>query len=111
MTVDTPIQATNDFLLHWQNMLKAACDNLMTAKQRQAQYADQHRKEVEFHVNNKVLLSTKHIHNPVDRNRPTAKFAPKFIGPYRVAQVISKVTYKLDLPSTLPVHLFFTYHC
>ena len=32
VNIDTPVQATNDFLLHWQNMLKVAKDNLITAK-------------------------------------------------------------------------------
>ena len=88
-------------------MLKIAKDNLIVAKQRQSQYADQHRRELVFKVNDKVLLSTKHINDPVDKNRPTKKLAPKFIGPYKISKVISKVAYKLELPSTLRIHPVF----
>ena len=40
ITPNTPVEATNEFLLHWNNMLKIAKDNLIIAKQRQQQYAD-----------------------------------------------------------------------
>ena len=104
---DTPVEATNEFLLHWQNMLKIAADNLMVAKQRQTQYANQHRKELEFKIGEKVLLSAKHINNPVDKGRPTRKLAPRFIGPYKISKIISKVAYKLDLPNNLKIHPVF----
>src|ERR671924_347543 len=92
------------FLYHWQTMIKVAKDNLTVAKQRQAQYTNQHRRELEFKVGDKVLLSTKNINNPIDKNHPIQKLTPKFIGPYIVAKAISKVAYKLELPTNMRIH-------
>jgi hypothetical protein len=84
-----------------------AKDALIEAQDRQTKYADQHRRHEEFKIGDKVLLSTKNIQHPTDKNRPTRKLTPKFIGPYDIADVISPVAYKLDLPSTLKIHPVF----
>ena len=53
------------------------------------------------------MLSTKHIQTSVDRNQPTRKLTPKFIGPYRIIEQISQTAYKLDLPVDLRIHPVF----
>ena len=53
------------------------------------------------------MLSTKHIQTPTDKNRPTQKLTPKFIGPYDIIDVISPVVCKLDLPCTWRIHPVF----
>src|SRR5438132_11597111 len=87
--------------------MKIAKDTLMEAQQRQSTYANQHRCHLEFKVGDRVLLSTRHINNPVDKQRPTRKLSPKFIGSYTVAAVISKTAYKLDLPVEFRIHPVF----
>lgn len=103
----TQVAATDDFIEHWNNMINIAKDTLVVAQQRQSQYANNHRRHVEFKIGDKVLLSTKNINNPIDKNRPTRKLAPKYIGPYIIEAIISKTAYKLELPTELKIHPVF----
>ena len=70
-------------------------------------YANQHCHHLKFKIGDKVLLSIKNINNPVDKNRPTRKLSPSFIGPYTITEVISTTAYKLDLPSSLKIYPVF----
>ena len=80
--------------------LEQATKNLEQAQQRQAHFANQHRKEVEFAVGDKVFLSTRDLHL---RHR-APKLDPKFIGPYEVTKRVGKVSYQLALPDTMRIH-------
>ena len=99
MTQPSQVPAANDFREHWETMIKIVKDFLMEAQDRQTKYANQHRCHLEFKVGDQVLLSMRNINNPVDQNRPTKKLT--------VFKVISTMTYKLDLPPTIKIHLAF----
>ena len=43
----------------------------------------------------------------MDRNRPTRKLTPRYLGPYIISAIISSTAYKLDLPATLRIHPVF----
>src|SRR6185369_5885441 len=103
----TSVETTNEFLNQWKTMMEIAKDNLMLAQQHQTEQANKHRRYEEYNVGDKVLLSTRHINNPVDKNRPTRKLSPKFIGPYRIIKKVSVTAYKLDLPNTFRIHPVF----
>src|SRR5271170_872691 len=107
METSNHVPAASDFLDHWNNMIKIAKDTLLESQDRQTKYVNQHRRHLEFKIGDKVLLSTKNINNPVDKNRPTRKLTPKFIGPYTISAVISKTAYKLDLPEIMRIHPVF----
>lgn len=89
------------FLHHLMNKAKKF---LYAAQQRQKAYADQHRSFIKFHVSDSVLLSTKNI---VLKMPGSAKFLPKFIGPFTINKIINEVAYKLDLPPELRIHNVF----
>ena len=88
-------------------MMKIAKDSLMEAQDRQAKYANQHRRHQEFKEGDQVLLSMHNINNPVDRNRLTKKLTNRFAGPYTIIKAISTTAYKLDLPNTMKIHPVF----
>jgi hypothetical protein len=90
-------QSAADMLADLYADIEQATLNLKQAQQRQATYANQHRREVEFKVGDKVLLSTANLKN--EERAP--KLAPKFIGPFKITRVVSKVAYQLQLPSTM----------
>ena len=84
--------------------LNRAKEHLAKAQARQRTFADQHRKESEFQVGEKVWLSTANLRMP---SGITRKFAHKRIGPYEILQKISPVAYKLKLPRRLRIHPVF----
>jgi hypothetical protein len=107
MTQPSHVPAANDFIDHWNAMMKIAKDSLMEAQDRQTKYANQHRRHQEFKEGDQVLLSMRNINNPVDRQRPTKKLTNRFAGPYTITKVISATAYKLDLPATMKIHPVF----
>ncbi len=109
MAMETPsnVKAANDFIEHWDTMIKTAKDNLQDAQERQTKYANQHRRHSEFELGDKVLLSTRNITTVVDKRRPTQKLTLKYIGPFKVIQVVSTMSYKLELPETMKIHPVF----
>jgi len=83
--------------------LALAHTNIGRAQQRQARYADQHRRAVTFRVGDSVLLSTAHLKMIGDDKR-TPKFACKYFGPFKVKRVANANAYELDLPASLRIH-------
>jgi len=83
--------------------LEQATKNLEQAQQRQAHFANKHRKEVELEIGDKVFLSTRDLH--IRHRAP--KLDPKFIGPYQITKRVGKVAYELALPDTMKIHPVF----
>jgi hypothetical protein len=83
--------------------LARAHTNLEKAQQRQAKYADRHRRAVTFRVGDKVLLSTAHL-KLLGSEKRTPKFTYKYLGPFQVKRVINANAYELDLPPQLQIH-------
>ena len=83
--------------------LTRAQANIKTAQERQAHYADQHRRDVTFKVGDRVLLSSKNLQLLGDAKR-TRKFTSRFIGPYSITRVINDNAYELQLPPNLRIH-------
>ena len=68
-------------------------------------YADRRRSEVnEYKVEDLVMLSTKDLKYQIARRR-TEKLMERFVGPYKVQKIVSLNTVKLELPSTVKIHL------
>ena len=103
----TNVPAADDFAQHWENMINMAKDALMIAQDRQSKYANQHRRHLTYQVGDKVMLSARNINNPVDKQRPTRKLSPKYLGPYTITDIISPTAYRLDLPANMRIHNVF----
>jgi hypothetical protein len=76
---------------------------------RMKQYADQKRRDLEFVVGEQVLLFTKYLRLRLLResSKYTAKLMPRYIGPYAIEAEVGKVSYRLELDTTMKVHLVF----
>lgn len=72
-------------------------ENLKIAQSRQKKNADENRREEEYEVGDKVLLSTADLKYTEGQK----KLLDKQIGPYEIIQKISAVAYKLLLPTRL----------
>ena len=66
-------------------------------------YMDRGRKETEvWKKRDRVLLSTKDL---VFKERPTKKLTERYVGPYMIEEVVLSNAVKLQLPSSMRIHL------
>jgi len=67
-------------------------------------YADKKRLEAEeYKVEDLVMLSTKDLKYQLVRRR-TEKLTERFVGPYKIKEIVSSNAVKLELPSTVRIH-------
>ncbi len=76
---------------------------MRAAQERQARYANMNRRDYEFEVGDKVLLSSQHLRLPEAENA-RRKLEPRFHGPYKIIEVVSPVAYRLELPASYRIH-------
>jgi hypothetical protein len=99
LTLDHAPEASLTFTSQMQASWHEARDSLSFAQSEYAQYANAFRQIREFQAGDLVLLK---------RNRDFTKKSPKLksprIGPFRIAEKHSPVTYKLDLPASMRIH-------
>ena len=68
-------------------------------------YADRRRSEVnKYKVEDLVISSAKDLKYQMVRRR-TEKLTERFVGPYKVQNIVSSNIVKLELPSTVKIHL------
>jgi hypothetical protein len=77
--------------------------NLHKAQEQQKKYADQHRRDEQFVVGERVYLDT----SDITFTEGSKKLLPKFIGPFKVLKVVSKVAYQIELPDKFRQHNVF----
>ena len=87
------IQKTGDNVKLIRSKLKAAQD-------RQKSYVDQHRREMEYNVGDKVFLRVSPWKG-VLRFGKKGKLSPRYIGPYEIVARIGPLVYRLALPQEL----------
>nr|GEX19278.1 putative reverse transcriptase domain-containing protein [Tanacetum cinerariifolium] len=73
---------------------------MQAARDRQKSYADLKRKQMEFQVGDKVMLTVLPWKGVV-RFGKRGKLNPRYVGPFNVLERVKDVTYKLDLPEEL----------
>jgi hypothetical protein len=84
-----------------QNVHHQLIRELTKAQQRYKNHADRRRKEhPSFKVGDSVWLLRQNIRT----TRPCEKLDHKRLGPFRIAQEINPVTFRLDLPPSLKIH-------
>jgi hypothetical protein len=66
-------------------------------------YADKKRSHMHFEVGEYVWLSTENLNT----SRPCKKLEFKRIGPFKIIQKLSEVSFKLELPSSMRIHPVF----
>jgi hypothetical protein len=89
---------TESVLTKLHSSLDRAKQHLLNAQQKQADYANTHRRHVSFNVGDRVWLSTEHLHLPTTNSQ---KLQHRWCGPFRIVKKLSDVSYKLKLTGTL----------
>ncbi|KAJ9526881.1 hypothetical protein QJQ45_017743 [Haematococcus lacustris] len=96
----SPTQADwPDYLLQYsQEAVAKAKLCMQAAQQRQAAYANQDRRDVHYKVGQMVLLSTKNMRLKPGKAR---KLLPRFVGPFKVLDLVGQVAVNLQLPASM----------
>jgi hypothetical protein len=78
-------------------------NQLTEARERMGQYYDQHRRDKELNIGDRVWLKTTNIRT----RRECKKLDARKIGPFEITKRIGPLAYRLDLPETLKIHNVF----
>ena len=89
------------------NLLKVRVslfENLKKAQENYKRFADAKRADSPgFQVGDLVMLSSKNLRLCL----PSKKFTSKFVGPFKILQIVNPVCFRLELPSSWKIHPSF----
>ncbi|XP_074322832.1 uncharacterized protein LOC141659806 [Apium graveolens] len=75
-------------------------EKLKAVQDRQKSYVDQHRREMEYQMSEKVFLKVSPLKGMM-RFGNKEKLSPRYMGPYEIIERVGPITYKLALPLEL----------
>src|SRR4051794_33281580 len=84
--------------------LEKARANVIKAQENQQHYTNLHRRDVEYAVGDKVLLSTSDLRLKM---KITPKLTARYVGPFTIKKKLSSLNYELDLPPSISIHPVF----
>jgi len=97
------VESATEFVERMKKVHEEAEAALKKTQKEMKRYADRSRKETEkWEKGDWVLLSTKDL---VFKERPTKKLMERYVGPYTIEEVVSSNVVKLQLPSSMRIHL------
>ena len=97
------VESATVFVERMKKVHKEAEAALRKTQEEMKRYADRGRKETEeWKKGDQVLLSTKDL---VFKERPTKKLIERYVRPYAIEEVVSLNAVKLQLPSSIRIHL------
>ena len=82
----------------------------MTQNQ-QKMYADKHRIDRVFQVEDLVYLRIQPYRQSCLKKKGAEKLQPRFYGPYKIIRKVGGVAYELDLPANSKIHNVFHVSC
>ena len=98
-------EGAEKFVTKMKEIQEEAKAALEKAQEEMKKYADRKRGEAdEYKVGDLIMLSTKDLKYQMTGRR-TEKLIERFVGPYKVKEIISANAVKLELPSTIRIHL------
>jgi len=98
-------EGAKKFIEKMKEIQKKAKAVLGRAQEEIKKYTDRKRGEADnYKVGNLVILSTKDLKYQMVERR-TEKLTERFVGPYKIKKIISLNAVKLELPSTIKIHL------
>ena len=98
------MEKAQDLTQHMEKFSKQLKSNLLVSQKAQRPAANLHRTPAPaYQVRNQVWLNSKNIKT----QRPFKKLDNKWIGPFTIAELVSKRACQLELSVTLQIHLVF----
>jgi len=97
-------EGAEKFVTKMKEIQEEAKAALEKAQEEMKKYADRKRGEADkYKVGDLIMLSTKDLKYQMTGRR-TEKLTERFVGPYKVKEIVSANTVKLELPSTIRIH-------
>jgi len=97
------VECATEFVERMKKVYEEVEAALKKTQEEMKRYADRSRKETEkWKKGDRVLLSTKDL---VFKERPVRKLTERYIGPYMIEEVVSSNAVKLQLLSSMRIHL------
>jgi len=97
------IESAMEFVERMKKVHEKAGAALRKTQEEMKRYVDRSRKETEeWKKGDRVMLSTKDL---VFKERPTWKLTERYVGPYEIEEVVSSNAVKLQLLSSMRIHL------
>ena len=97
------VESTTEFAERMKKVHEEAGAALKRTQEEMKRYADCNRRETEeWKKGDRVLLSTKDL---VFKERPVRKLTERYIGPYEIKEVVLLNAVKLQLPTSMRIHL------
>jgi transposase InsO family protein len=93
-----------DFIKNQQNLIKEAKVNIEKANQVMKKYYNKDKKEVEYRVNQQVMISRDLTTPPYLKSRQNRALQDRWHGPYKILQLIGKNAVKVELPNNMRIH-------
>jgi len=96
------VESAMEFVERMKKVYEEAGAALKKIQEEMKRYADRSRKEMEkWKKGDRVLLSTKDL---VFKERPSKKLMERYVGPYKMEEVVSSNVVKLKLPSSMRIY-------
>jgi hypothetical protein len=89
-----------DILQEAEKQVRMVRENLRVAQSRQKRYVDHRRRELSFEVGDFVYLKVSPMRG-LRRFKVRGKLAPRFIGPFKILEKRSEISYQFELPPQL----------
>jgi len=105
--LQTNNESANEFAERMANILLVTRDQLQYAQDRQAQFFNSGRKNIQYSVGDQVLVELPYLMTPEERARPKDKLKFRRVGPYQIIERIGPNAYRLQLPRTIRAHNVF----
>jgi len=97
------VEKAMEFVERMKRVQEEAGAALKKAQEKMKRYVNKKRKEAEdWKKGARVILSTRDL---VFKERPMRKLVERYVGPYKIEEVVSTNAVKLQLPSSMRIHL------
>nr|GEX39359.1 hypothetical protein [Tanacetum cinerariifolium] len=104
---DSRVEEVDRTLQAREEAIKVLKFHLKRSQDRMRNQANKHRTDRQFEVGDWVYLKLQPHRQVSIRQGQQHKFSPKYYGPFKVAERIGEVTYRLELPNSSQIHLVF----
>jgi len=97
------VEKATEFVEKLKRVQEEAETALKRTQEEMKKYADRNRKKTEeWKKGDRIMLSTKDL---VFKERLVYKLVERYMGPYKIEEVVSSNAVKLQLPSSMRIHL------